>query len=52
MTLAIEPNMERAKGFEPLPETWRVPILPVELHPHDGFTELPGSEQSPICLSA
>ena len=39
VTLAIEPNMERAKGVEPLPETWRAPILPVKLHPHDGFTQ-------------
>ena len=52
VTLAIEPNMERAKGVEPLPETWRAPVLPVKLHPHDGFTEAPGFEQSPICSSA
>lgn len=34
----MQRNVERAKGVEPLPETWRAPILPVKLHPHNGFT--------------
>lgn len=36
--------MERAKGVEPLPGTWKAPILPIELNPqsHSTNTLRPG----------